>query len=118
MISTSTLSSIKYYFEMIQAAKTLLNYLLISVTFAMSSHCLVIALLSACPINQRCTAPLFRVIPTKPPFILESLTKIIEKTKIAKTLVKGVKPWVSSRHFAFLPQEIKLTWLGDWTHSY
>jgi hypothetical protein len=41
----------------------------------MASHCLVIALLSACPINQRCTAPLFNVIPTIPPFILESLYK-------------------------------------------
>ena len=50
-----------------------LNYLAAPVTFAMASHCLVIALLSAWPINQRWTAPLFNVIPTIPPFTLESL---------------------------------------------
>jgi hypothetical protein len=54
-----------------------LNYLVTSVTFAMASHCLVIALLSACPIKQRWTAPLFSIIPTIPPFIFESLQKII-----------------------------------------
>ena len=56
--------------------KLTLNYLVTSVTFAMTSHCLVIALLSVCPINQWWTAPLFSVIPTIPPFIFESLKKL------------------------------------------
>jgi hypothetical protein len=59
----------------VNANNVKLNYLVTSVTFAMASHCLVIALLSACSINQRWTAPLFSVIPTTPPFIFESLQK-------------------------------------------
>ena len=51
------------------------DYRLTSVTRAIASHCLVVALLSACHINQQCTASLFWVIPTIPPFILFRIFK-------------------------------------------